>query len=755
MRKLATWRGRLPMAMVENLRPKVNGNAYGISLDLGFLAAATAGGLLIGNLKTDGKIHRCPTATHPKSKNGAYKLSPLEGGGWFKDWASGDKAQAWFIQDGDSSLTEGEKLDLKRKRAAARKEADEAQRAAQAIAAEKAEKRWELAEPAVDHRYLEDKGCGAHGARIDGATLLIPVRDIDGRWMSLQRIYPDGSKFFEQDGAISGGMFVLGEIDPYGVILIGEGFSTMATCHEATDFPAVVAFNASNVPKIAKALRAKYPNATICICADNDHETRDASGKLTNPGLTNATSAAKLAGAALAVPTVGTGKSDFNDMAAEQGIDAVAETINAALDAAVNGKKHKVAAKANPATVKREKPKAAAVSAPAFEVDKTGAPRRNIRNLKTALSALDVSLAYDEFAMVGMINGEPSKDSVVNKLLFEIEEKWDVQFPKDYFFNAIDTTAREKSYHPVRDYLNGLEWDGVTRLDSFLIKHCGAADTEITRAVTSKWMIGAVRRIFSPGCIMRTVLILEGEQWIGKSSIFRILATRNEWFLDELSLDGIGRDILPQVMGKWIVELPELDAMRKAAVTAVKKNISQTTDRGRLAHARYATELPRQFIYGGTTNKKEYLNDPTGATRFWPVEIFRVDFKNLTGDVDQLWAEAVSREREGESHELDADQRTKIKEIQDEKSISDPWQDLISNLLSDESGEIFNCKIRGETLFAFLDVKKERQNQALLERLGAIMSSLGFVRKKARWPSQKNKSLPGYVIGTGEFEKTF
>ena len=130
-------------------------------------------------------------------------------------------------------------IHLKRKRAKARKEADEAQRAAQAIAADKAERRWELAEPAVDHRYLEDKGCGAHGARIDASTLLIPVQDADGRRMSLQRIYPDGSKFFEQDGAISGGMFVLGEIDPDGVILIGEGFSTMATCHEATDLPAV------------------------------------------------------------------------------------------------------------------------------------------------------------------------------------------------------------------------------------------------------------------------------------------------------------------------------------------------------------------------------------------------------------------------------------------------------------------------------------------------------------------------------------
>jgi phage/plasmid primase-like uncharacterized protein len=342
-----------------NMHAQTGDCAHALRDELDFIAAASAAGVIIDRLATDGKIHRCGTATHPKSKNGAYKFSPLEGGGWFKDWASGDKAQAWFVQDASSNLTAGEKLDLKRKRAAARKEADEAQRAAQAIAAEKAEKRWELAEPAVDHRYLEDKGCGAHGARIDGATLLVPVRDADGRWMSLQRISPDGSKFFEQDGAISGGMFVIGEINPDGVILIGEGFSTMATCHEATDFPAVVAFNASNVPKVAAAIRAKYPDARICIVADDDHET-EAAGK-GNAGMKSGREAAAAVGGALAIPRVrgGTG-SDFNDMAwdANEGIDAVAETINAALGA--NGKKHKVAAKANPAPVKREKPKTAA-----------------------------------------------------------------------------------------------------------------------------------------------------------------------------------------------------------------------------------------------------------------------------------------------------------------------------------------------------------------------------------------------------------
>ena len=321
------------MALVENMRVKVNGDAHGIDLDLGFLAAANAAGLIIDRLKADGKIHRCPTATHPKRKNGAYKLSPAEGGGWLHDWANGGKPQAWFIEAA-GNLTEGEKLELKRKQAKARKEAEDARKAAQAAAAEKAQKRWDAARAADGHKYLDDKGIAAHGARIDGATLLIPVRAADGRMMSLQRIFPDGSKFFEQDGAISGGMFVLGEIDPEGDFLIGEGYSTMATCHEATDLPAVVAFNSSNVPKVAKTLRALYPRARICVCADNDHETRDAAGKLTNPGLRDATTAARLAGAALAVPTVGLGKSDFNDMAAELGIDEVENAISDALGTA-------------------------------------------------------------------------------------------------------------------------------------------------------------------------------------------------------------------------------------------------------------------------------------------------------------------------------------------------------------------------------------------------------------------------------------
>jgi putative DNA primase/helicase len=132
------------------------------------------------------------------------------------------------------------------------------------------------------------------------------------------------------------------------------------------------------------------------------------------------------------------------------------------------------------------------------------------------------------------------------------------------------------------------------------------------------------------------------------------------------------------------------------------------------------------------------------------VKITKVDFEALKSDVDQLWAEAVHRANEGESHELNEEQTAEIKKVQEEKSIVDPWQELIVDFLADKDGKIDNCRIRGDTIFNLLDVKKERRTQAMLERVGGIMLFLGFRRKKSRFGG---KSLPGYSKGTGENEK--
>jgi putative DNA primase/helicase len=716
-----------------------------------FREAMESVGILAPHEIHDGEVFRFPARNgkgRTRNKNGAFEF---HSDGWPAGWYQNHGVTGvikWCYKT-DKPFTSERMAELKAESEAAAVRREIAKEKAYAEAARRAQRAWEDSEPAETHRYLEDKGVASYGLRAnEDGELLIPVMDIDGNWQSLQRIFYDedekSAKLFLQGGRMEGGMFVIGEIVEAGVILIGEGYATMATLRDATGYASICAFNDSNVIKVTAAIRAKFPSAKIVVCADNDHATI-VNGKHTNPGVTKSKIAAKESDALLAIPTVEEG-TDFNDMASEIGIEAVRDAIEAVINKL---KKAKTMAKKSSTVTTIYGPEVV-YSAPVFEMDGRNGPKRNFRNLKTAISALGVELTYDEFSMVGKINGEPAQDHVVNKMLFDIDEKWGIQFQKDYFYNAVDTLARENKFHPVKDYLSSLEWDGVSRLETALSKFCGADNNPINGVVFSKWMIGGVRRIFTPGCIMRTVLILEGEQWAGKSSFFEVLAKRKEWFLNDLDMDGIGRDILPQIMGKWIVELSELDSVRKSDIGTVKKNIAQTFDRGRLSHARYATELLRQYVYAGTTNKREYLNDSTGGTRFWPVRIEKVNFPDLIANVDHLWAEAVHRANAGESHELDADQTAAIKVVQDEKAIIDPWQELIVEFLADKDGAIDNCKVKSDTLFNVLGVKQERRTQPMLERIGSIMAGLGFARKNARFGGKVGK---GYVKGKGDNEK--
>jgi putative DNA primase/helicase len=333
-----------------NTHAAVNNSAYGIDLD--FIRAASAEGLIIGKLQTDGKLRRCPTVDHPNGENGAYWFNPESRCGWYQNWEmGGEDGQLWFSTAPDNR-TEGEKLDAKLK---ANKEIESKAKARAAIAARvarEAPRTFAAANPTDCHRYLENKGVASNGLRIDadGVTLLVPVRDIDGNWQTLQRIAEDGSKKFIRGGKMKRGMFPIGDIDPDGVILIGEGFATMATLFEITGYACICAFNAGNIPLVAEIVHERYPNARICICCDDDYKS-EAEGK-GNAGIEKGRKAAEAIGCALAIPRVRGGSgSDFNDMSldANEGISAVAEVINGALGAAVNGKVSKVATKSNPA----------------------------------------------------------------------------------------------------------------------------------------------------------------------------------------------------------------------------------------------------------------------------------------------------------------------------------------------------------------------------------------------------------------------
>lgn len=216
--------------------------------------------------------------------------------------------------------------------------------------------------------------------------------------------------------------------------------------------------------------------------------------------------------------------------------------------------------------------------------------------------------------------------------------------------DALQEVTQDNKFHPVRQYLTGLTWDGECRLDTLFIDYIGAEDTEYIRAVTRKWMCGAVARVMDPGVKFDTAIVLYGSQGLGKSLILERLGRK--WFNNSL-VDIKTKDALEQIQGSWIVELAELAPTYKNDNEIVKAFISRTSDRFRSPYGRRTEEYPRQCVFAGSTNNLMFLKDRTGNRRFWPItgdkdRKTKHSWELSKDDIDQIWAEAFVYWSEGE-----------------------------------------------------------------------------------------------------------
>lgn len=253
---------------------------------------------------------------------------------------------------------------------------------------------------------------------------------------------------------------------------------------------------------------------------------------------------------------------------------------------------------------------------------------------------------------------------------------------KDLIEDALRDHLARHSYHPVRDYLRGLVWDGKPRVDTLLIDYLGAEDTEYTRTVTRKTLVAAVARVMTPGVKKDEMLILGGPQGIGKSTLWSILG--GAWFTDALtSFDG--KDASELIQGIWIAEIGELEALNKSDANRVKQFISQQHDRYRAAYGRRAEEHPRQCIFVGTTNDDAYIRDATGGRRYWPVNVSgraaRSVWQDLPAVRDQVWAEAYVDWQLGEALTLDARIAAEAVKQQEAHRDVSPWAGPIARWL--------------------------------------------------------------------------
>lgn len=346
-----------------------------------------------------------------------------------------------------------------------------------------------------------------------------------------------------------------------------------------------------------------------------------------------------------------------------------------------------------------------------------------------------------------------------------LQQVWKFKSEND-LRNALELAFHANEYHPVRDYLNSLTWDGTPRLETMLHDYLGAEDSPYVRAVTRKWMCAAIKRVMHPGCKFDSVLILVGKQGFGKSRFAGILS--RGWFSDSI-VDMGSKEGYDALHGNWIIELGELASTKRSDVETVKTFLSKQEDMYRPAYGRRAALYKRQCVFFGTTNETEFLRDRTGSRRFWPVTVEHyVDQDALEANVDQLWAEAMTYYRAGEriwfDPAADADlleawrEATAPHEVQDElegqimayldRPLPDNWEELSPEarrdyIVGDTVVDERTCTLRRDEVcltevrleMCGDDRRRNGGNDLLSRRLANIMNNMPGWRKetKKKW----------------------
>lgn len=293
---------------------------------------------------------------------------------------------------------------------------------------------------------------------------------------------------------------------------------------------------------------------------------------------------------------------------------------------------------------------------------------------------------------------------------------------------AVVVVAEANGFHPVREYLRGLEWDGQHRFNAWLHYYLGAEQTLYNSLVGRMFMIGAIARVMQPPVKMDNVLIFEGLQGLGKSTALRILA--DPWFTDTPLVLG-DKDGFQQMQGVWIIELAELDSFNRAEHTRAKQFFGSQTDRYRPSYGRMTVTFPRQCVFAGTTNQSEYLRDATGNRRYWPVKCSRMEAELLERDRDQLWAEAFAAYNQGEKWWPSEIHKSLFDDQQEQRFDADVWEEIIDRwLCSITRDRVLISEVMGEAL----GMEPSQMKPPEQKRVGQIMAHLGWVRIRARVP---------------------
>lgn len=689
---------------------------------------------------TNGKwVNYSLTGDRGTNKHGAYRLTCDDLGfvGQFKDRRSGD-AITWASKDSKKRSPE-EKLEYKNKIKKRREEDEKSLLEQYSDAAKEAKKIWKESVKCMEHPYLTKKGVQPYGARINSeGYLILPRYDFSGDLWGTQTIDTNGEKRFQYNAKASGTFMLLADPgEPREVIIFCEGYATGASIREATKLPVMVCFTAGNLLECAMDARKKYPESVFIFASDNDKftfkhpldksiigtnkediqgdderwEDWEEKGFLYNTGVSKSKEAAYKTNGKIVVPTFAkeylkSKPTDFNDYHKIYGLFAIKELF----DSAIKCKEANAAEEIDRIYGEManyepdNSPQIDWAQLVRFRNHATGEldKKYSLHNASVILThkpPVNGCFVYDDFiGKMTVIKPLPWDDNktfsfrevdnndVVRLMIwFELQG---INLTKGSVLDVVSIACNNRKVNPATDYLDSLKWDGKQRLNNWLCYYIGAENqnNEYLEKIGSCWLMAAVKRIYRPGTPFHHMLVLEGGQGAQKSMAFGTLATFGRdkpisYFSNKMTFEKIGeKDFAVYANGNVILEFQELSGFGKQDIERIKQWITQEEDEYRLPHDKLTTKFPRKFVIGGTINRSsDYLTDPTGGRRFWPVTVGNIDIKALENDREQLWAEAVARVKAGEQHYISPDDPVYKIMVQEQgkRFASDPWSDLI------------------------------------------------------------------------------
>lgn len=360
-----------------------------------------------------------------------------------------------------------------------------------------------------------------------------------------------------------------------------------------------------------------------------------------------------------------------------------------------------------------------------------GRPAPTFANACTILRAAPAysgRIVFNELVQGATLDGKPVTEGAIGRVREHCEREWGVAFGSELLRSAIQTVAEERSVHPVKEYLIGLKWDGVKRLDAVAgsILH---APEPLAAVMVKRFFVGAVARVMRPGCKLDTALVFEGAQGAQKSTFFQIVG--GEWFTDT-HVDLGSKDAYLQLAGAWIVEWGEIERVTgRRGADEIKSFLSSRSDRFRPPYGRAIVEVLRSCVLVGSTNQATFLDDDTGSRRFWVVRVRGfVDIVTLKAWRDQLWAEARELFEAGEPWWLDESTERDRAEDAEQHAVEDGWTAAVLRYVARESlREDFTAS---EVLKGALDVPLKDHDRTSVARVGRILRAVGWERRKHR-----------------------